>query len=197
MIRLILSGYDIMKRMKKGDIQISPFDKNRLNPNSYNLTLDRELLVYGRDATSYVMRGEIHKKILPIDIDDPLDIKTENPVYPLTIPDSGIVMEPGHLYLCKTREYTRTKNLVPMLEGRSSIGRLGISIHVTAGFGDVGFEGYWTLEMHCIIPIRIYPGIEIAQIYYHTVSRKHRDYRGKYYKNTGVQKSMIYQELKK
>ena len=56
-----------------------------------------------------------------------------------------------------------------MLEGRSSVGRLGLFIHVTAGFGDVGFAGYWTLEMFCIHPIVIYPNVEICQIYYHTI----------------------------
>ncbi len=60
-----------------------------------------------------------------------------------------------------------------MLEGRSSVGRLGLFIHVTAGFGDVGFAGYWTLEIFCVQPIRIYPNVEICQIYYHDI---HGDY---------------------
>lgn len=68
-------------------------------------------------------------------------------------------------------EYTETHKFVPMLEGRSSVGRLGISIHSTAGFGDIGFCGYWTLEISCVQPVRIYSGVDICQIYYHTVGR--------------------------
>ena len=74
------------------------------------------------------------------------------------------MLEPDTLYLGRTREFTKTDCFVPMLEGRSSVGRLGLFIHVTAGFGDVGFAGYWTLEIFCVQPIRIYAGVEICQI---------------------------------
>ena len=85
-----------------------------------------------------------------------------------------------------------------MLEGRSSIGRLGLVIHVTAGFGDVGFAGYWTLEMFCVQPIIIYPNVDICQIYFHTISGDHIPfYRGKYQDNTGIQPSMLYKEFEK
>jgi dCTP deaminase len=79
-----------------------------------------------------------------------------------------------------------------MIEGRSSIGRLGISIHATAGFGDIGFFGYWTLEISCIEPVRIYPGIRICQIFYHTVKGKIIHYHGKYQDNDGIQASQSY-----
>ena len=67
-----------------------------------------------------------------------------------TIPEDGFVLNPNQLYLARTVERTETHNLVPMLEGRSSVGRLGLFVHVTAGFGDVGFCGFWTLEMYAI-----------------------------------------------
>ncbi len=103
---------------------------------------------------------------------------------------------PGKLYLGRTVEYTKTNCYVPMLEGRSSIGRLGLFIHVTAGFGDVGFEGYWTLEIQCVQPIIIYPFIKICQIFYHTIEGEYETYAsGKYQKNTGVQPSLLYTEL--
>ena len=86
-----------------------------------------------------------------------LDMKKPNKTKRLIIPEEGLVLEPGRLYLGRTLEYTKTDKYVPMLEGRSSIGRLGLFIHVTAGFGDVGFSGYWTLEIFCIQPIRVYP----------------------------------------
>ncbi len=108
------------------------------------------------------------------------------------------MLQPGKLYLGRTVEYTETHDFVPMLEGRSSIGRLGMFVHVTAGFGDVGFCGYWTLEIASIQPIRIYPGVEICQIFYHQIAGDYDPYRsGKYQNNSGIQESRLYQELAK
>ena len=108
----------------------------------------------------------------------------------------GLVLEPGRLYLGRTNEFTRTDKYIPMLEGRSSTGRLGLFIHVTAGFGDVGFAGYWTLEIFCVQPIRIYPDVQICQIYYHTIQGEYQKYdSGKYQNNTGVQPSMLYKDF--
>lgn len=155
----------------------SPFDEKRFNPNSYNLTLHDELLIYRSGV---------------------LDMKTPNETETLAIPEDGLLLEPGRLYLGRTVEYTRTDAYVPMLEGRSSTGRLGLCIHVTAGFGDVGFAGYWTLEIFCIHPIRIYPGVGICQIYYHTIAGDYDSYRsGKYQNNTGIQPSLMYREFQR
>ncbi|MGI6413570.1 MAG: dCTP deaminase [Syntrophomonadaceae bacterium] len=171
---MILSGIEIKKRLGR-EIIIDPFNERQLNPNSYNLRLSSELLVYE---------------------DKILDMKKNNPARQIIIPREGLVLEPHRLYLGRTLEYTKTDKYVPMLEGRSSIGRLGLSIHITAGFGDVGFSGYWTLEIYCIHPIRIYPGIEICQIYYHTISEPYERYSsGKYQNNQGIQTSKIYEEL--
>lgn len=173
---MILSGREICNKLGK-EIIIEPFNDKQLNPNSYNLTLHNELLIYRE----------------PI-----LDMKKKNEVRTLIIPQDGLLLEPGTLYLGRTNEYTRTDNYVPMLEGRSSIGRLGLYIHVTAGFGDVGFSGYWTLEMHCIHPIRIYSGVEICQIFYHTIEGDFDKYcSGKYQNNKGVQPSMLYKDFEK
>lgn len=131
---MILSGQEIIKQVDEGNIFISSFDKNMINPNSYNLRLHNELLIY---------------------TDDILDMKKPLKTKSLTIPADGLILQPGKLYLGRTFERTSTNNFVPMLEGRSSIGRLGLFIHVTAGFGDVGFSGYWTLEIQCVHPIKI------------------------------------------
>ena len=112
---MILSGKEIDARIGK-DIFIEPFSEKQLNPNSYNLRLHNELLVYEEEV---------------------LDMKKDNKAKKIIIPPEGLVLEPGKLYLGRTLEHTRTENYVPMLEGRSSIGRLGLYIHVTAGFGDV------------------------------------------------------------
>ena len=172
---MILSGKEIVRESARGNIVIEPFDERRVNPNSYNLSLHDELLVY-REGT--------------------LDMRMPNGTETLRIPAGGLTLAPGRLYLGRTAEYTRTEGFVPMLEGRSSIGRLGICIHVTAGFGDVGFAGYWTLEIFCIQPVRIYAGVEICQIYYHTISGDYEPYRsGKYQNNRGIQPSLLYREF--
>ena len=103
-----------------------------------------------------------------------LDMKKPNLTKPLIIPEEGLLLETGKLYLGRTIEKTETSKFVPMLEGRSSIGRLGLFIHVTAGFGDIGFSGFWTLEIFCVQPIRIYAGVDICQIFYHTIERRLR-----------------------
>ena len=172
---MILSGLEIQKEIEKGTIIITPFDEKRLNPNSYNLQLSNELLIYETEI---------------------LDMKTENPCRKIFIPESGLVLQPGVLYLGRTEELTETKNFVPMLEGRSSVGRLGLMIHVTAGFGDVGFRGFWTLEMQCVKPVRIYPGVEICQIFYHTILGDYIPYRSqKYQCNEGVQPSRMFMDF--
>lgn len=173
---MILSGKEILRQMGKS-IRITPFDERQLNPNSYNLRLHNELLAYE---------------------DEVLDMKKPNAVKSITIPESGFMLEPGKLYLGRTLEYTETDSYVPMLEGRSSIGRLGIFIHVTAGFGDVGFSGYWTLEIFCVQPVKIYAGVEICQIYYHTIMGDYEKYTsGKYQKNSGIQPSLLYRDFEK
>ena len=106
------------------------------------------------------------------------------------------MIQPNQLYLGRTIERTETHNLVPMIEGRSSIGRLGLFVHVTAGFGDVGFRGFWTLEMFAIQPVRIYPGVPICQIFYHDIRGSITEYSSdKYQDNTDIQPSLLFKEL--
>jgi len=173
-VLMILSGKKIRNNIGS-NIIIEPFTEKQLNPNSYNLRLHNELLTYKN----------------PI-----LDMKKENEVCRLTIPPQGLLLEPNRLYLGRTFEYTSTKNYVPMLEGRSSIGRLGLFIHVTAGFGDVGFNGFWTLEIMCIHPVKVYPEIEICQIFYHTIDGEYSPYvSNKYQNNKDIQPSMMYKDF--
>jgi len=173
---MILSGKEIKSKIGN-EIVIDPFNESQLNPNSYNLRLHEKLLVYG-DAV--------------------LDMKKDHPTEEIIIPEAGLILETGKLYLGRTVEYTETHNYVPMLEGRSSIGRLGLFIHVTAGFGDVGFCGFWTVEIFCVQPIRIYPNVEICQIYYHGIEGEYDKYcSGKYQNNREVQPSMLYKDFEK
>ncbi len=171
---MILSGLEIEKNLGT-NIVIDPFERSQLNPNSYNLRLHDELLVYD---------------------DTPLDMRRNNRSHKIRIPSEGLELTPNRLYLGRTLEYTATDHFVPMLEGRSSIGRLGLFVHITAGFGDIGFRGFWTLEIFCVQPIRIYPGVEICQIFYHTIEGAYERYeRGKYQNNTDIQQSLLYREF--
>jgi len=173
---MILSGKEIKRQLGTG-INITPYNESQLNPNSYNLSLFHELLVYDNAV---------------------LDMKNPNPTSRMTIPEEGLLLEPNKLYLGRTVEHTATDKFVPMLEGRSSIGRLGLFIHVTAGFGDVGFSGFWTLEIFCVQPIRIYPNVEICQIFYHSIEGDYDLYKsGKYQNNKGIQPSLLYKDFDK
>lgn len=172
---MILTGSEIKKEQKKGNIVIEGFRDYKLNPNSYNLTLGNEILTY---------------KNPKLRMDEPNDYIVEK------IPSTGLLIRPGKVYLCKTAEYTETHGFVPMLEGRSSVGRLGLFIHVTAGFGDVGYKGNWTLELSCIQPIILIPGTEICQIYYHTIQGDTEiKYNGKYQGSKGVLPSGLWKEF--
>ncbi len=171
---MILSGSEIKRQLGK-NIVIEPFEDKQLNPNSYNLRLHDELLVY--------------EEIV-------LDMRRPNRYRRYVIPPEGLVLQPRQLYLGRTVERTETHNLVPMLEGRSSVGRLGLFVHVTAGFGDVGFCGYWTLEMFAVHPIRVYPGVPICQIFYHTISGEISEYRSsKYQHNRDIQPSLLFKDF--
>ena len=169
---MILSGKEIVKHLGK-EIIIEPFHPERVNPNSYNLSLHNELMVYDHNE---------------------LDMAKPNPASTIYIPKSGYVLQPNKLYLGRTNEYTRTDGYIPMLEGRSSVGRLGVFIHVTAGFGDVGFAGFWTLEIFAVQPIRIYPGVRICQIFYHQIDGDFDLYKSKYQNNSDIQPSMLYKD---
>jgi dCTP deaminase len=171
---MILSGNEIRRRLGNS-ITIDPFNEANLNPNSYNLTLHNELMTYEEVV---------------------LDMAKPNRVRRITIPPEGLVLGPSQLYLGRTSERTETHELVPMIEGRSSVGRLGLFVHVTAGFGDVGFCGYWTLEMFAVQPVRIYPGVPICQIFYHEISGSITEYASdKYQNNRDIQPSLLFKEL--
>jgi dCTP deaminase len=171
---MILSGHQIRQQLGT-NIVIEPFVEEQLNPNSYNLTLHNELMTYEEVV---------------------LDMKRANRIRRQTIPPEGLVLNPGQLYLGRTVERTETHKLVPMIEGRSSIGRLGLFVHVTAGFGDVGFCGFWTLEMFAVHSVRVYPGVAICQIFYHEITGDVTEYASnKYQHNADIQPSLLFKEL--
>lgn len=171
---MILSGNEIIKNLGT-NIIIEPFVRENVNPNSYNLRLYNELMIYEEDV---------------------LDASKKNKTKSIIIPSDGYVLQPGQLYLGRSLEYTETHGFVPILQGRSSIGRLGVTVHITAGFGDVGFCGYWTMQLTCIKPTKIYPQMKISQIYYQTILGDFEEYESpKYQNNNSIQASRLYEEL--
>ena len=186
----ILTGTEIIKEIEKGNIVISEFDRKRLGPNGYNLRLANKLLVYTEVEHSNFIDERNSTGFL--------DMKKPNPTREIIIPEEGLILEPGVLYLGMKEEYTETHNHVPFLEGRSSTGRLGLDIHICAGAGEVSFQGNWTLEIRCIHPIKIYPGVEVCQIMYHTVEGDTEiKYTGKYQGSKEIRASRIYKDFEK
>lgn len=165
---MILSDSEILAARARGEIVIDPFRPEFLGSNSYDVHLGKTLAVY-RDCVRYNegMEGPILSTLTWFP--GVLDAKKNNPVIEFEIPEYGLVLQPGVLYLGVTEEYTETHRHVPFLEGKSSVGRLGISIHITAGKGDVNFRNFWTLEITVVHPTRIYAGMPIGQLIYHEV----------------------------
>lgn len=145
---MIFTDKKILESIASGEIVIEPFNREYLGTNSYDVHLGKYLAIYK---------------------DHILDARRHNQIEYLEIPESGFVLHPNTLYLGVTEEYTETHNSVPFLEGKSSVGRLGIDIHATAGKGDVGFCNTWTLEISCTHPVRVYAGMPIGQLIYFKV----------------------------
>ena len=145
---MILSDLRILEEMEKGTIKIEPFNHESLGSYSYDVHLGKWLATYS---------------------DHILDAKKHNKIEYFEIPEEGFVLYPHVFYLGVTAEYTETHSHVPFLEGKSSTGRLGIDIHATAGKGDVGFCGNWTLEISVKQPVKIYKGMPIGQLIYFPV----------------------------
>lgn len=169
----MLTAAAIKEAVENGDIVIDDFSEERLNPNSYNLRLSPKLLRYTSNT---------------------LDMFQNNPTEEITITDHGYILRPGEFYLGSTIEGTYTPKHIPCIDGRSSIARLGIFVHVTAGFGDIGFDGTWTLEIFVIHPLRIYPYDEIGQVSFETVTGDASyQYNGRYNHQKDVTESRFYQ----
>lgn len=170
----MLSGEEIVNQVKLGNIKIEPFDENCVAPNSYLIHMANELLVYEEDV---------------------LECKKPNKTRKIIIPEEGYILRPGELYLGRTLEYTETDNFVPLLCGRLELASLGVTIHITAGFGDNGFKGTWTLEICCVKPVKIYPNMKVGQIcYFPIVGDGNIKYNGKYLGQIDATASKIYED---
>lgn len=176
----ILTGEEIIAMRAAGRLTVDPFREEHVNPNSMDLTLADTLLVYTGGA---------------------LDMRADNPTEEVTIPPEGLELVPGQLYLACTAERVGSREFVAVIEGKSSLGRLGLQIHMTAGFLDLGFgcdegEGFLTLEMACVLPLRIYAGVRVCQAVFHTThGYRRRQYVGKYKGQRGPTPSRMWQDF--
>lgn len=179
-------------------IHVEPFDPELVGPNSVDLRLGDKMLVYAPGAIEHLraererlVKGVVHNTSLPAPEPPPLDMRADNQTVPMSIPEEGLVLHPGVLYLGTTVECIGSDSYVPIVEGRSSVGRLGIHVHVTAGFCDIGFLGQITLEIHVIHPIRVYAGTPICQAYFLTPDGEIELYKGRYRDQVGPVASRI------
>ncbi len=132
---MILTGSEIEKEVKKSNITIIPFNKNQVNPNSYNYRINDEIIGFSNNKT---------KKI--------------------KIPKTGFILKPHQIYLASTYEILGSEKFAMSLIGRSSLGRLGLFLQVSANLGHTGSKHSWTLELVSTKPLRIYSHMIIGQI---------------------------------
>lgn len=176
----ILSGTAIHAAIARGDIQCEPFDPAMLNPASIDLTLGVEVAAYriprtdGVPLPGFWLPWFVEREIYH------LDSKTAPVADRYTMTPQGIILRPGLGYLMHTAERIGSTRYVPVLDGKSSLGRLFVQIHMTAGYGDPGFFGQWTLEVVVVQPVRLYPGMRIAQMRFHSIEGEVELYSGNY-----------------
>lgn len=172
---MILTGREIEKNVTHGKIHIKPFVHGNVNPNSYNYRIDSNLL-------------EI--------VSSPLDARIPSQVCEIPFTKEGYVLSPGKIYLSNTYEEIGSDYFVTSLIGRSSLGRLGLFLQISADLGNIGAKHRWTLELKCVQPLKIYPKMIIGQVSFWQVlgSREHQ-YQGKYGEHLSAHSSEIYKEF--
>jgi len=156
---MILTGTQIENAVARKEVIIRPFRQSQLAPNSYDFRLGNRCCVYTRNV---------------------LDASKDNPTRVTEIPPDGIVLSPRRVYLINTEETMGSTKYVPIIRGRSSTGRLGLFIHITADLIDLGYVGQMTLQLHCVQPVRVFPGMLIGQITFWRTSGRRVFYSGKY-----------------
>ncbi len=185
---MILSDRDILKKIEKGELGIKPFDPSNVQPSTVDLKLDSKLRVFDNWKMGIV------------------DLKEEKDYSKVVeVGEEGFVIHPGEFILGSTVEkVSLPRDLAAKLEGRSSLGRLGLVIHATAGYVDPGFSGFLTLEISNIsrMPIRVYPEMRIAQICFFNMSSPVKNPYGskevgsKYQGQKGPTSSLIFKDFK-
>lgn len=191
-----LTGAAIVEDVKEGLISIEPYDENNINPNSYNLTIGNtcKILDFNNETVINpfidISQFNIEATYRYIDAAKPVQYTD------IDIPEEGLILRPGELYLIATNEIIGTDCYIPMITGRSSMGRMGVSVHQEAGFGDIGYHGKWTLQVTVVKPVKIYPNMKMAQMYMVVPSGDTSiKYKGKYQNSNTAKGSEIAKEF--
>lgn len=156
---MILSGLKIKEEVENNNITLSPYDDTLLNPNSYNYRLGDELL-------------ELNDSVI--------DPNQKSNYKKIKLTNEGYVLKPNKLYLGSTKEIIGSDKYVTQLIGRSSVGRLGLFLQVTAPLGHVGCKHSWTLELKVVQPLRVYPNMKIGQVTFWCIDGSIDLYKGNY-----------------
>jgi dCTP deaminase len=156
---MILTGPKIAAEHAHGRLRIEPFEPKYINPNSYDFRLGDTLLVYKNRE---------------------LDSATPNETETIVIPDEGLLLQPDVLYLGHSTEMIGSDVYVPILRGKSSTGRMGLFVHITADLIDIGSYGRFTLMLHAVQPLRVYAGMRIGQVTFWSTTGDVQLYEGKY-----------------
>lgn len=209
----ILLHSQIIENIKSGDIFYSGKDFKNIGSNSVDVLLYNKIKTYVPcKIIEITKKGVLHKKLVLDEIalskmtdsenleDFFIDVAEKNEVFEYDIPEDGIIIPTNILILGATVEACGSKKFIPMYDGRSSMARLGIQSHISAGFGDIAFEATWTLEIICVHPAKIYPNMRIGQVYFVETDDDAREllyaekvhYQGKYTSQTGPQESKSY-----
>jgi len=209
----ILLKKKIIKSIKTGDILVEPFIKKNVGPNSIDVTLSNKLVTYvplkefHSDGKIYLLvdkkkmkKMKTYSKKLKTVV---ISTSKKNKIFLYTIPKRGVVLTQGIMYLGSTNEKAGSSRYIPMYEGRSSKARLSLQSHISAGFGDIGFQSNWTLEIIVTHPLHIYPNERIGQVYFMDIKKKDFKkmskkslYDGKYNNQTGPQASKSHKDFK-
>lgn len=172
---MILTGSKIIQLVEDGSITIDPFDPAMVTTNSYDFRLGDKIQVYKKRV---------------------LDVKSRNEVVEMVIPEDGLILQPNKVYLGHTMEVIGSKQYVPIIRGKSSTGRIGLFVHITADLIDIGSINQYTLMMHAVQPVKVYPGMLIGQVTFWTVDGEIDFlYDGKYQGLKGPQASQIYRDF--
>lgn len=170
---MILTGLEIQRQISNGGIVFSPYHSDLINPNSIDITLSNKLLRYTQ----------------PI-IDPRLDLEVEE----ITIPNGGMILDAQSFWLGASVERVGSQKFVPLVHAKSSIARAGLFVHITADLIDIGSIGTITFQLHPIISIKVFPGMQIGQMTFWRPYGEIVLYNGKYQNSNGPQKSMIFKD---
>ena len=171
---MILTYHSILDNVRSGGIYISPFEEDMLNPNSCDYRIDYKLLELS---------------------DIPVDPKKPSTYTEIDFTDEGYVLSPNKTYLANTFEEIGSDYFVPILIGKSSLGRLGLFLQITADLGNLGAKHKWTLELKAVQPIKIYPMMRIGQVSFWDTEGEKTLYKGKYDRFSVAKSSEIYKEF--